>query len=232
MKEAVIIKIAANKYSSDQAKAQMIKENPGFTYRGMRSEPIDGFWTAMFEKQANPFPSLDDTMDTTNTSDSYGDSGELDVDAPTPSDEFGDEDDMGGEDDIKSVLADLKDTIMQLKDAVESMNGGDDHSEPDGDELDMDFDDDVSFDDGPSADEVDDAPSQGKFVAKAPKKLYRPKEAGIGIRQARSELLREMSQMKEYRNYRIASLEDVGNRFEATLELKRPSKKRRNGSAK
>jgi len=230
MKEAVIIKIAADKYSASEAKEKMVKENPKYQFRGIRPQPVDGFWTAMFEKRANPFPPSDDVMDTTDTSDAYGDSEELDIDAPVPSDDLDAE--MGeGEDDIKTVLADLKDTLMQLKDAIADMNG--DHSEPDGDEgLDLDGDDDVSFDDPLSADEVDDAPSSGKFIAKAPKKLYRPKEAGVGIRQARSELLREMSQDKQYRNYRIASLEDVGTRFEAVLELKRPNKKRRSGSAK
>lgn len=232
MKEAVIIKIAADKYSASEAKEKMVKENPNYQFRGIRPQPVDGFWTAMFEKRANPFPSVDDSMDTSATPDVYGDSDELDVDAPTPGDDLDMGDDDGDSDDIKSVLADLKDTLMQLKDAIADMNG--DHSEPDGDEdggLDLDGDD-VSFDDPLSSDEVDDSPSSGKFIAKAPKKLYRPKEAGVGIRQARSELLREMSQDKQYRNYRIASLEDVGTRFEAVLELKRPNKKRRSGSAK
>lgn len=220
MKEAVIIKIAAENYkTASEAKAKMVEENPSYTFRGMRAEPKDGSWIAMFEKQAGPFGE-DVKMDTSATPDVYGDSDELDVDAPVPSDDL---DLDEGSDDMTSLLSEIRDVMADLRDAINGMNG-EDHSEPDGDEgLGLEDLEDVSLDDEYSPDEVLDE-SSGKFASSPDaftKKLYRDKEKGVTLKQARSELLRE------FKGYAIQNLEETETQFVATLSPRNRNKKKR-----
>lgn len=228
MKNAVIIKLAAKGFSLTEAKNKMVADNPEYAFRGIRPQPQDGAWIAYFEKQAAPFPA-EEKMDTTATPEVYGDEEDLNLDPPTPSDDLDlDPDKDGDVDDTASLLKEIRDVVSELRDAVSALKSDVKDESDDLGDLPL-GDDDLSeeivdFED-PHHEE------EGKFIAKAPVKLYRPKEANLTKEQAKSELIRAINvkspnnELAQYRSYRIASFEDQGDSFVATLERKVSRKK-------
>jgi len=221
-----IVRIPAEGLSKQAAAAKMSIENPDNTLRGVRPEPVEGYWVALFEKSA--LSKFDD--DNTDSAPVGAGSSGFDHDQESLGDDtktdFGGGEDGGG---MEVTLDQIMDKLLELEAVINPAAGGDDFG----------FDAEMTpgrfegrefggGDEGGLDDSLADTDRQQMQIRANTIKVTRERVEGMTVEQAKSELKKEASNHDKLRNYDIAEVDVTqdGTAFEATLVPKQRRRKR------
>jgi hypothetical protein len=221
-----VVRIPAEGLSKEAAAAKMSIEHPDNTLRGIRPEPVEGYWVALFEKSA--LSKFDD--DNTDSAPVGAGSSGFDHDQESLGDDtktaFGGEEDGGGE---EITLDKIWEKLLELEAVVNPAAGADDFGFDaemtpgrfEGREFGGD-------DEGGLNDSLADTDRQQMQIRANTIKVTRERPEGMTVEQAKSELKKEASAHDKLRNYDIAEVDVTpdGAAFEATLVPKQRRRKR------
>ena len=221
-----VVRIPAEGLTKEAAVAKMSIENAGSTLRGVRPEPVKGYWVALFEKSA--LSKFDD--DNTDSAPVGAGSSGFDHDQDTLGDDtktdFGGEEDGGGE---EITLDKIWEKLLELEAVVNPSAGADDFG----------FDPEMTAgrfegrefgggDEGGLDDSLADTDRQQMQIRANTIKVTRERTEGMTVEAARSELKKEASQHAKLKNYDLVEIDVTpdGSAFEATLAPKQRGRKR------
>ena len=228
-----IIRISAKGISKQAAVAQMSLENPASTLHGVRPEIEDGYWVALFKRQAtdvpgsmNPFPSVDHEQGSPEPI--------TPQDGPPEPEGLGEE--MGGPEDEASDSQDLHDILLDIKDLLMEVVGGNMGTSEVGGFRggpDQGTDHTVNMDEGPVEDDQKDvldpfgetdfkkAEDEGGKFASTAHRVYRDR-GNDSLKDAREQLVKQAKTHPRYKNYQLTDMDVTpdGKQFVATLAPK------------
>lgn len=225
-----IVTLPAQGISKHAAAAKMMIDYPDATLRGIQPEPVDGHWVGILEKKALSQYRDDNTDSAPVGAGSSGFDHDIDTigDDMNPMDDMPDHDDEAEDADlIQELVGGKLDEILDRLTELEDKLGGSGTGGVGGGFRGMG--EEVEPDESPLEEDIMDQDRQQLKMKSNVQTVYRDRQKGMTIKQARAELTKEAREHPKFRNYEIVNVDVTpdGSQFEATLAPKQRRRRSR-----